>query len=411
MYIDSIEMKNFRTFKRVRTSFLHPGTNSLPKAERPDLVNMNLVLGGNGSGKTTLLKGIAIAALGPAAPVSGLFPYHLVRREFGQTVMRTALVKAHFAPNLQDREDGVRRGVGRIQSSIRIQCQGDLEHFVWMPTADDDLWQPIFSRASDAFFFVGYGASRRVEKTGQVDEGGRRSSAFVRARRITSLFEETYSLIPLSHWLPRYEAANPKRFVQVRDLINRLLGPGRYQLTGDMDAGEYVFKHKNAHVPFPALSDGYRALIGWIGDLLYYICETCPAGKKLTDNQGIVMIDEVDLHIHPEWQMRLLPRLAKQLPKVQFIVTSHSPLLVGSLDWRNIIVARQRRDGSSFLEQVEVDVSKMDADQVLLTELFGLESTRSGNQTRTIRALIERARVGDDEAARALMAELSGPQS
>ena len=104
MYIDSIEMKNFRTFKRVQTSFLHPGTNSLPKAERPDLINMNLVLGGNGSGKTTLLKGIAIAALGPAAPVSGLFPYHLVRRELGQTVMRTALIKANFTPNLQDRD-------------------------------------------------------------------------------------------------------------------------------------------------------------------------------------------------------------------------------------------------------------------------------------------------------------------
>ena len=177
MYIDSIEMKNFRTFKRVQTSFLHPGTNSLPKAERPDLMNMNLVLGGNGSGKTTLLKGIAIAALGPAAPVSGLFPYHLVRRELGQTVMRTALIKADFTPNLQDREDGSRGDVDRIQSSIKIQCRGDLEQFVWM-RPDDNLWQPIFSGASDAFFFVGYGASRRVEKTGRStkEAGGPRLS-------------------------------------------------------------------------------------------------------------------------------------------------------------------------------------------------------------------------------------------
>ena len=326
--------------------------------------------------------------------------------------MRYALIEADFTPNLQDRGDGFDHDVARIHSSIRIQCRGDLEEFVWKQPANDHLWQPIFSEDSDAFFFVGYGASRRVETTGQVDEGSRRASAFVRARRITSLFEEKYSLVPLSHWLPRYEAAaDPERFVQVRDLINRLLGPGRYQLTGEKDAGEYVFKHKNGRVPFPALSDGYRALIGWIGDLLYHICETCPAGRKLTENQGIVMIDEVDLHIHPEWQMRLLPRLAKQLPKVQFIVTSHSPLLVGSLDWRNIILARQRKDGSSFLDRVEVGISKMDADQILLTELFGLESTRSGNQTRRMRALIEKARIGDDKAAQALMAELSGSSS
>ena len=60
---------------------------------------------------------------------------------------------------------------------------------------------------------------------------------------------------------------------------------------------------------------------------------------------------------------------------------------------------------------MEVGISKMDADQILLTELFGLETTRSGNQTRKIRTLIERARDGDDQAAQALMAELSGSRS
>ena len=368
---------------------------------------MNLVIGGNGSGKTTLLKGIAIAALGPAAPVSGLFPYHLVRRELGRPVEEGAFIEATFTPNDQDRQDDFPDWIDQVESSIRIGRRGDVESFEWTHP-DDKLWHPIFSSSSDAFFFVGYGASRRVEKVGRVDEGGRRASSFVRAGRVTSLFEETYSLVPLSHWLPRYQAANPGRFVQARSLVNCLLGRGRYQLTDEMAAGEYVFKHKSARVPFPALSDGYRALIGWIGDLLYHICETCPRGKKLGENQGMVMIDEVDLHIHPEWQMQLLPRLAKHLPNIQFIVTSHSPLLVGSLDWRNVIVARQRKDGSSFLEQVEVGISKMDADQILLTELFGLESTRSGTQTRQIRELIEKTRAGDGDAARKLMAELSG---
>jgi hypothetical protein len=55
-----------------------------------------------------------------------------------------------------------------------------------------------------------------------------------------------------------------------------------------------------------------------------------------------------------------------------------------------------------------VDVARMDADQILLTELFGLESTRSGSQTRRIRSLLEDARKGDTDAARKLMAELSG---
>ncbi len=84
-------------------------------------------------------------------------------------------------------------------------------------------------------------------------------------------------------------------------------------------------------------------------------------------------------------------------------------MYIDSIVMRN--VARQRKDGSSVLEQVEVGVSKLDADQILLTELFGLKTTRSGRQTRRIRELIERTRVGDGDAACALMAEISGTTS
>ena len=87
-------------------------------------------------------------------------------------------------------------------------------------------------------------------------------------------------------------------------------------------------------------------------------------------------------------------------------MTSHSPLPVGSLHWRNTIVAQQRKDGSSVLEQVEVGILKLDADQILLTELFGLATARPGRQTRRIRELIESTRVGDGDAASKLMAEI-----
>ena len=299
MYVDSITMREFRTFKQSSVNFVHPEIQPSPKSGRPRLANMNLVIGGNGCGKTTLLKGIALASLGPAVAGSGLFPYHLVRREAGRPADAGALIEAAFTPSAQD---SVPERVSRVESRIHIDRRGDLEQFHWAHQ-DDKAWHPIFSESSDAFFFVGYGANRRVEKTGRVDEAGRRASSFTRAQRIMSLFEDTYSLRPLSHWLPRYRERNPGRFSQVRTLINDLLGPERYCFTGEMEDGEYVFQNKGTRVPFPALSDGYRAFLGWIGDLLYHVCMTCPKGKMLRKNQGIVMIDEADLHIHPEWQM------------------------------------------------------------------------------------------------------------
>ena len=278
-----------------------PSTSCIPTARipagsgSPKFANMNLVIGGNGCGKTTLLKGIALAALGPAVADSGLFPYHLIRRADGDPSETGALVEATFTPNVQDE---VPRRISRVESRIRVDHRGDLERFRW-EHRDEKPWHPIFSNDTDAFFFVGYGANRRVEKVERVDEAGRRASSFTRAQRIMSLFEETYSLRPLSHWLPRYQERNPGRFSQVKTLVNNLLGRGRYRFTGDMEDGEYVFEHGRIRVPFPALSDGYRAFIGWIGDLLYHVCMTCPSGKMLRENQGIVMIDEVDLHIHP----------------------------------------------------------------------------------------------------------------
>ena len=407
MYIDSITMQEFRTFRRTSMNFVHPDAPTPAGSEVPKFRNMNLVIGGNGCGKTTLLKGIALAALGPAVADSGLFPYHLIRREAGTPAGPGARIEAIFTPNAQD---GAPERVSSVESHIRIDHRGDLERFRWAHP-DEKPWSPIFSNDSEAFFFVGYGANRRVEKVGRVDEAGRRASSFTRTQRIMSLFEEAYSLRPLGHWLPQYQERNPGRFSQVRTLINDLLGPGRYRFTGEIEGGEYVFKHGRTQVPFPALSDGYRAFIGWIGDLLYHVCMTCPSGKMLGENQGIVMIDEVDLHIHPRWQMELLPRLCRKLPRIQFIATSHSPLLVGSLEGRNIVIARQRRDGSSDLKRAEVDVSRLDADQILLTTLFGLDSTRSGSQQSRIRGLLESARGGDVDAAERLMAELSGAES
>ena len=405
MYIDSITLRAFRTFEQASIDFVRPDATTALESQRLKLPNMNLVLGSNGSGKTTLLKGVALAALGPAVPVSGIFPYHLIRRESGKPADGGALIEATFTPGAQD---SVPEQVSRVESRIRIERLGDLERFEWTHP-DDESWHPIFESRSDAFFFVGYGANRRVERSDRVDEAGRRASSSTRARRIMSLFEETYSLRPLSHWLPRYQQTSPDRFQEAQTLINHFLGPERYRFTGDMEDGEYIFQHGRIRVPFPALSDGYRAFLGWIGDLLCHVCETCPDERALDENQGIVMVDEVDLHIHPAWQMELLPRVARGLPRLQFIVTSHSPLLVGSLEWRNVIVARHRENGASHMERVVgVDVSRMDADQILLTELFGLESTRSGSQTRRIRSLLEDARKGDTDAARKLMAELSG---
>ncbi len=395
MYIESIRIKKFRCFRDAEIDFSYNGRIIGEKLPKPKLPNINLLLGNNGSGKTTLLKAIALTALGPAIADSGIFSYRLIRREPEQEPSENdaAVLGAAYKAHSQDLAPS-----DIIESEIEITRKGDLERLRWS-RKDEEPWHPIFSERSDAFFFVGYGATRRVEKRNRVDAASRKQSYFVRAQRIQSLFEETYSLMPLSVWLPGFEKEYPDRYEQILELVNRLLERSRYRFTGKLEDNEYVFERGGLQVPFPALSDGYRAYLGWIGDLLYHICMTCSPNSNLLEHHGIVMVDEIDLHIHPKWQLTILPVLAKALPNIQFIVTSHSPLVVGSLEWMNIILMTQKTKESSKLGHIAEGIHGLDADQILLTDFFGMETTRAPSKESQLARLTKKAREGDVAAA------------
>lgn len=411
MYIHSITIENFRTFRNAKIDFVYAGRDAIRSLPTPKLPNINLLLGNNGSGKTTLLKAIALAALGPSVGDAGIFPYRLVRREpqpndedtilEDKTVERFARIIAKFVAHRQDESP-----YNQIDSAISVALRGDLERLRWTHK-DEKAWHPIYSSNSDAFFFVGYGATRRVEQRESTNISTRNQNSFARAQRIQSLFEETYSLLPFSAWLPIIKQNNPQRFQEIKRLVNKMMGRYHFHFTGEMENSEYVFEKRGLRVPFPALSDGYRAYLGWIGDLLYHITMTTPQDVLLIDNQGIVMIDEIDLHIHPKWQINLLPNLAKALPNIQFIVTSHSPLVTGSLEWMNIIQMAYDTKQASRLRRRKTNIHGLDADQILLSDYFGMSSTRVQAKKSQLDRLTERARAGDSDAAQALLDAMS----
>ncbi len=415
MYIDSIEIENFRTFRKCKIDFCH--NDRIFDEEvfpRPRLPNLNLLLANNGYGKTSMLKAIALAALGPAVAKSGIYPYRLIRRESAEDPSRNgksekpggverepARLKAFFRTHEQDHSP-----YENIDSQVEVKSEGDLESLEWTHS-DPKPWHPVFSSNSDAFFMVGYGSTRRVSKSSRTEQSGKWSP---RAARVMGLFEDDYSLRALNTWLPRYKSSKQLRgrYVQVTHLLKRLVGRGGWEFTGLQDSeGEYLFGRGKSQVPFPALSDGYRAFLGWLGDLLFHICETCPSGKKLVENRGIVMVDEIDLHLHPKWQMMVLETLARELPNIQFIVTSHSPLVAGSLEWMNIILMQPGPRQSSTAKRIRAAVHGLDADQILLTEFFGLESTRAPGKKRKLKDLTIKARSGDPTAAAELLDQMS----
>lgn len=409
MYIQSLSIKNLRCFREARLELQYPDNASRSSLQHP---NINLLIGNNGAGKSTVLRALALAALAPIMRGAGFVPYRLVRRTRTETP-REAEISAEVILQAQDLPKRKAAAPRNAHISLGIFRRGDYEE-LYLPNEQSshpgqvsEDWAALFDDKSPAFLVVGYGATRRVEHMRNYDENARRKARVLRYERVAGLFESHIALTPLAAWLPQYKSRNPGRHKQVVNLINRLLPEGA-AFAGKFEEGEYYFEMQGEPIPFGALSDGYRAYIGWVADLLYHVCMGAPSGAKLVENRGLVLIDEIDLHLHPEWQRSIIARLSQALPKLQFVFSTHSPLVAGSLQKENIFVMDTTGDGAAVVKQYQENIYGLTAEQVLQSSYFNLPTTRAKSVESKMRTLSVQAGEGDLKAALSFMRALSG---
>lgn len=131
-------------------------------------------------------------------------------------------------------------------------------------------------------------------------------------------------------------------------------------------------------VQLRALSLGYRTLMAWMIDLAVQLFARYPDSRQPLHEPAVVLIDEIDLHLHPKWQRQLFAGLSAKFPNVQFIVTAHSPLIVQAAGADANIVVLQRPEGASHVEITHQpnQIRFWRLDQLLTSDLFGLPSAR-----------------------------------
>jgi len=128
----------------------------------------------------------------------------------------------------------------------------------------------------------------------------------------------------------------------LKETLDILLKPSgwsniRYSAT----AGQLVATREGqGDVPVTMLSDGVRNMIGMVADIAYRAIRLNPhlGSSAVKQTEGIVLIDEVDMHLHPEWQQLVLQSLSEAFPNIQFIVTTHSPQVLTTIKKDHIII-------------------------------------------------------------------------
>lgn len=409
MYINSLKIKNLRCFSEVKFELQHAGKTP-PDGKTLKFPNINLLLGNNGSGKSSILKALAMASLAPVLKGgSGLTLYRMVRST-SPDEKQPADAELHAEVILHEQDLDKKESAKApqtIEMASAIRRMGHIEELEMLPSKGK-LPFGIYEDDSPAFLVVGYGVNRKVEETvnfGFKEKARRRR---LRYQRVASLFEDNYGLVPLQSWLPDLQKSNPGRFKQVINLINRI-APDDMEFSGKFFEDEFYFNFRKTEMPFGSLSDGYRHFIGWIADLLYHICMGAPSGKKLVDNRGLVLVDEIDLLLHPEWQRTVLQSLSEYLPNMQFVFTTHSPIVASSVESENILVMEEAEDGSAKVKQYDENIYGATADQVLLSSFFGLKTTRPESFVKSMEEISDRALQGDPDASLNFLRELSKP--
>lgn len=170
-------------------------------------------------------------------------------------------------------------------------------------------------------------------------------------------------------------------------LLEELLGNNvKIEIIGS----EVSFIERGTRLKFKQLSDGYKSVLVWLCDMLARLTKAQPEATQLQGLCGIVLVDEIGLYLHPKWQYRLVGQLRSWFPKVQFIFTTHSPMILLGASRDAVFYRVYKEDGvtkvSAPVEMASI-ANQMANSLITAPFLFGLESARPAAFDETIEHL------------------------
>lgn len=146
------------------------------------------------------------------------------------------------------------------------------------------------------------------------------------------------------------------------------------------------------------LSDGEKCLMAMIGDLARRLSIANPQRDNPLEGEGIVLIDEIDLHLHPKWQRLIVPKLQEVFPNCQFLVSTHSPHVMTHVQPENLFLLRMTPETGMVCEQPSESYGK--TVERILEDLMGLETTRPDTVMETLKRIYDDINCGALDTAK-----------
>lgn len=236
---------------------------------------------------------------------------------------------------------------------------------------------------------IGYGAWRGIEGLSKLTPN-------VQEHPCRNLLDEKSGIPDPEEWLLQAELAariskpHAARIKKAQELIVNKLLPDVDGIDFEVVSGrtQVVAKTPYGRIPLRDLSYGYRSSLAWIMDLAGKLIDLAPDDPDPFSQPVVVLIDEIDLHLHPKWQKQLLTTLDTAFPNAQFIVTAHSPLIIQAAPNANVILLKREGDGVVIHNDFD-HIREWRVDQILASELFEEQPVHSQKVEEMLRRRME----------------------
>ncbi len=372
MRLTSIEFENFRCFEKEKID-LHP--------------QLNVFVGLNASGKTALLEGIGLglASFFLNMLEENVEQYYIQDRDQRQTFIDGTLIK--YKPIIRclgqlDQRTNIRwrRDFGDAKPSTeRGEPDGSSSSTESYLDLGRVVRQMIISHKGGTkvnfpviLFFSTQRIWGAVGENGVANKGAIFSGYFNALNRKPNsyLFEKELEQMQLvaSQGKEFGFSYDSSRLDLIRSLASKVVEGSRVFYYDYEKQSLAVIFNDGRRLTIDDLSDGQKSLL-LISTGIAFQCATLNPhmGLDAYKSAGVVLIDEVELHLHPEWQRQILPILTREFPNIQFICTTHSPQVISSLKPENVQVIKDFK-----VKPLKIHTEGRDSNTIL-TEVFGIE--------------------------------------
>lgn len=358
MYLLDLEISNLKLLRDFRLSL---------KDEQGRPRMWTVLIGENGLCKTSILQAIAMAASGYVRANQLADVPSLPDRRRADSEVR---IHADFT--FSEAFHGIRQYPGLetqpptppiLESSLSVSpghniLKGYSRYAPFgVQTGRIDPIEDVRALNLPLWFVAGYGTSRLLPRPLSSDKAedpilNRLNPLFDRGRLIGTGFADLLED-------PREFARTLREALVDSQLLPRATDVELRGRGGVKSSSDLVEKHRfglkigaeTLKLPATWLSQGYQSTIAWVADIIGQVFLEAGGSVPLAEMEGLVLIDEIDLHLHPKWQLGLIPTLKRVFPRLQFIVTTHSPMVLPGLSREEVVILGPDKEGNVVAQE------------------------------------------------------------